>query len=80
MFSANLAHLFSTDAHNAASRQLTVTKVATWLERKQGAGASELYLSTRPRQLLANRPLDLPAPTPLSLRSKRKFSFFSRPR
>ncbi len=78
MLSANLAHLFSTDAHNAASRQLTVNKAATWLEGKQGAGAAELYLSTRPRQLLAGRSLDLPAPSPLSLRAKRKFSFFSR--
>ncbi len=80
LLSANLAHLFSTDAHNAASCQLTVNKAATWLEGKQGAGAAELYLSTRPRQLLAGRSIDFPIPTPLPLYSKQKFSFLSRPR
>lgn len=76
MLSANLAHFFSTDAHNAASRLLTLDKAIAALEDLQGPGAAELYLLTRPNQLLADQELDLPAPKPMQKLSTAK-TFFS---
>lgn len=65
MLSANLAHFFSTDAHNAASRLLTLDKAITALEELQGLGVADLYLLTRPNQLLADQDIDLPDPKPM---------------
>jgi protein-tyrosine phosphatase len=72
MLAANLAHFFSTDAHNAASRLLTLDKATAILEEIEGPGSAELYLVTRPGQLLANQDLDLPAPKPFEQPATRK--------
>lgn len=57
----NLAHLMATDAHNATSRLLSVEKAATVLDAICGPGTATQMLTTRPRQLLADQPLALPA-------------------
>ena len=63
MLKANLAHLFATDAHNAAYRLLTVNKATAYLEKEKGPGAAKLYLTDRPRHLLTGKLLILSAPT-----------------
>lgn len=62
MLKANLVHLLATDAHNAASRLLSVDKAAAYLERKLGPHSAELMLTTRPHLLISNESLDLPTP------------------
>jgi protein-tyrosine phosphatase len=59
LIEANLAHLFATDAHNAASRLLTVEKSAAILDKLTAPGTATQMLTTRPRQLLNDQPLDL---------------------
>jgi protein-tyrosine phosphatase len=78
MLAADLVHLFSTDAHNFTQRLLAIDEAAARLEELQGPGAAELYLTTRPRQLLANKTLDLPKPRSLPTRSNKLFSIFKR--
>jgi protein-tyrosine phosphatase len=58
LIAANLAHLFATDAHNAASRLLTVKKSAAILDQLTTPGTATQMLTTRPRQLLNDHPLD----------------------
>jgi protein-tyrosine phosphatase len=60
MIDHNLAHLFSTDAHNAASRLLTVNKAAAFLDQKTGPGSASLMLRDRPLQLISNQDFLLP--------------------
>jgi protein-tyrosine phosphatase len=60
MIEHNLAHLFSTDAHNFASRLLTVNKAAAALDQKMGPGSAALMLRDRPLQLISNQDLELP--------------------
>lgn len=79
MLTAKLAHLYATDAHNFATRLLTVDKAAACLEDRLDSGSAELYLSSRPRAVINNELLDLPAPTRPTIRPRRKFPFFSRP-
>lgn len=54
----NLAHFFATDAHNATSRLLSVKKAAASLDAISGPGKATQMLTTRPRLLLSNQPLD----------------------
>ncbi len=56
LITANLAHLFATDAHNAASRLLTVKKSAAILDQLTTLGTATHLLTTHPRQLIENRP------------------------
>jgi protein-tyrosine phosphatase len=56
LITANLAHLFATDAHNAASRLLTVKKSAAILDQLTTPGTATHLLTTRPRLLIENRP------------------------
>ena len=79
MIAANLAHLYATDAHNFATRLLTVDKAAARLEDRLGSGSAELYLLHRPRAIINNELLDLPVPTRPPIHPRRKFPFFSRP-
>lgn len=78
MLYANLAHLLSTDAHRTESHLLPIDKAVAYLEEQQGPGSAELMLSTRPRQLLSNQTLDLPAPEGLNTAPKNKIPFLSR--
>jgi len=57
LISANLAHLFATDAHNAASRLLTVDKAAASLDQITTPGNASQMLTTRPRKILNNQSL-----------------------
>jgi protein-tyrosine phosphatase len=75
ILAADMAHIFSTDAHNAASRLLTIDKASTYLEELKGPGAAEMMLSTRPRLVINDQDLDLPEPKPFAARNKPKFSF-----
>ncbi len=59
IISAGLAHLFATDAHNAASRLLTVEKSAAVLDRLSAPGTAAQMLTTRPRLLLNDQLPDL---------------------
>ncbi len=59
IITANLAHLFATDAHNATSRLLTVKKSAAILDQLTTPGTATHLLTTRPRMLLNDQPLDL---------------------
>jgi protein-tyrosine phosphatase len=58
LITTNLAHLFATDAHNAASRLLTVKKSAAILDQLTTPGTATHLLTTRPRLLLNDQPLD----------------------
>jgi len=78
MVEANLAHLFATDAHGAASRLLTIDKASACLEEYLGPGLAELMLLNRPRLLLADQKLDLPAAVEEGSRPQSKTSFISR--
>lgn len=75
MLEANLAHLFSTDAHDADSHLLGLEQAAAALEESLGPGAAETFLSARPRALLADQSLDLPAASELKITSKIKTPF-----
>ncbi len=59
LITANLAHLFATDAHNAASRLLTVKKSAAILDQLTTPGTATHLLTTRPHLLLENQPFHL---------------------
>jgi len=59
LIEVNLAHFFATDAHNAASRLLTVEKASIILDQLTAFGTATQMLTTRPRRLLNNQPLDL---------------------
>jgi len=72
MLEHNLAHLFSTDAHNFASRLLLVEKSAASLDEKLGPGSATLMLHTRPLQLISNQILDLPPALPSQVAGPRK--------
>lgn len=63
MVKNNLAHLFSTDAHNFSTRLLAVDQAVACLEKLLGPGSDQIYLSARPRLLLNDQPLELPEPT-----------------
>ena len=78
MLTANLAHLFSTDAHSADSPLLPVDEAVACFEEEKGLFSAEVMLSTRPRQLLADQILDLPAPKAPTAGSKGKIPFLSR--
>jgi tyrosine-protein phosphatase YwqE len=57
LIEANLAHFFATDAHNAASRLLTVEKSAAILDQLTSPGIAAQMLTTRPRLLLNDQTL-----------------------
>jgi protein-tyrosine phosphatase len=57
LITANLAHFFATDAHNAASRLLTVEKSAAILDQLTSPGIAAQMLTTRPRLLLNDQTL-----------------------
>ncbi len=78
MLAANLAHLFSTDVHSADSPLLPVDEAAACFEKQNGPGSAELMLSTRPRQLLADQILELPAPKALATGPNNKNSLMAR--
>lgn len=78
MLSANLAHLFSTDAHSSESHLLPIDPAVAYLEAQKGPGSAELMLSTRPRRLLADQGLDLPVPQALAAGPKNKIPFLAR--
>ena len=78
MLEANLAHLFSTDAHDADSHLLGLDQAAAALEDSLGPGSSETFLSARPRALLADQKLDLPAASALKITSKIKTPFLDK--
>lgn len=59
LITANLAHLFATDAHNAASRLLTVKKSAAILDQLTTPGTATQQLTTRPHLLRENQPFHL---------------------
>jgi protein-tyrosine phosphatase len=80
MLSADMAHIFATDAHNAASRLLTINKASACLEAVKGPGAAEMMLTTRPRLVISDQDLDLSAPKPLAAGVKSKFSFSKKAR
>jgi protein-tyrosine phosphatase len=58
LITTNLAHFFATDAHNAASRLLTVEKSTAILDQLTTPGTATHLLTTRPRLLLNDQPLD----------------------
>lgn len=60
LISANLAHLFATDAHNADSRLLTVDTAAIALDQLTSPGTAAQMLTTRPRKLIEDQMLNLP--------------------
>ncbi len=78
MLEANLAHLFSTDAHDADSPLLGINKAAAVLEEYLGPGSAKNFLITRPQVLLADQALDLPAANKLAVNGKRKPPLFSK--
>ncbi len=61
LLQANLAHLFATDAHGAASRLLFLDKARLSVDNLMGEGHSEVLLSDRPQQIIADSPVALPA-------------------
>lgn len=78
MLSANLAHLFSTDAHSADSELLQLDKALAYYEEEEGLNSAELMLSTRPRQLLADQSFKLSAPKAPAAEQKSRMPFLSR--
>jgi len=78
MLHSNLVHLLATDAHHPGSPQLTVAEAADYLDCEMGEGYSEFMLTTRPRLLLDNKPLDLPEPVLPGRRPPRRVPFLSR--
>lgn len=61
IISGGLAHLFATDAHNAASRLLTVEKAASTLDQLTAPGRAKQMLTTQPHRIITDQPLNLTA-------------------
>jgi len=78
MLKSNLAHLVSTDAHNAVTRLLAVEQSSAALEDILGPGSAEMMLHTRPATVIANETLDLPAAIDPTKLPRKKGTFLSR--
>ncbi len=78
MLKSGLVHLLATDAHNPGSPLLAVDKAAVVLDQKQESGYSEFMFTERPRLLLENKALDLPAPKSPEDRPPKRVPFLSR--
>ncbi len=78
MLEAKLAHLFSTDAHDVDSHLLGLEQAASALEDSLGPGSAETFLSARPRALLTDKKLDLPAASEIKITSRLKTPFIDK--
>lgn len=77
---AGLAHLAATDAHRPGDRLAALPKAAALLDKLLGPGAAALLLRERPENLLAGRPLELPAVEPPAAKKIKKQPLFRRNR